>query len=938
MTELNKKIKIISAIAGGVILLTGLGLGTYLKLLPALVSNAKVIKFVEDSASKTLGVKLDIKNPVLKTYIKPTIEFKVDEISLSKKDDSMFEIKKLDSKFSFARILKKRLDVERFGLDYIYADVNKLMTLVPASGEKKQAKKNDFFINLFDSLLYIKQCNIIYDIIPGMTVKISGKDMEITDTRNPKIVRFKVKVDIDKQGKQLFSLAFKDWDRVYIKDRKFYVKDCFLLVGKSPVYINYEADENKNFDFTVASKDFDIKNVINLISTNLIIPNGTELLSYVTNVNGGFNFIIKMNNQDGLNGKINLKKAAMNIVPLGNLKVNANAGEIELNNKDILLKNFKGYYNNSSSNPLTINGSVKDYMKTCATNIVIDTLATDAFAQNNLSKLVGYPIGIKGAVGTKLIIDMLGNKIDMVWMSKVKKGDDILIDGASFSPVNYDRAVKGDFHLVDNKLNIESINYYIASELNKNSKGIKPILTVFGNVDVATAKILNLGFDIPKPLPSEFLNVLIGQKMFRRGMIAGNLEFVNTGKIPELKGRLTMDKVLIPSQRMSIKKAEMFTHNGLINLVASGRYKRSEYEFNGSLLNQILFPIVIKDVNLKIADMDIGRVINSMNNQPATEVPAEVNANAIASSTEDVNEVMDENNEEANDAVTFNAGILIVERCIFNLVKGNYNDVQISDLKANLTLDKNGILEVKSNRFNIAEGISSLKVRCDLKQHLYSLVLGVKDVNSDILATAILNLKREISGKASGIISINTDDTFKLNGFIKFSIKNGTIGKVGLIEYVLKFASLFRNPLASISPSTIGDLVNIPEGNFDKITGDIVMKDNVIEKIDIRSAAPQLSSFIAGRFDLGTRDATLRIYTKFSSQHKGFAGFLRNISLNSLANRVPLSSRNDSNYYSAELSLLPEIDADEKDCQVFLTTVDGDVEHNNFISSLKKIK
>ena len=91
----------------------------------------------------------------------------------------------------------------------------------------------------------------------------------------------------------------------------------------------------------------------------------------------------------------------------------------------------------------------------------------------------------------------------------------------------------------------------------------------------------------------------------------------------------------------------------------------------------------------------------------------------------------------------------------------------------------------------------------------------------------------------NGIISINTDDSLKLNGFIKFSVKDGTIGKVGLIEYVLKFASLFRNPLASISPSTITDLVNIPEGNFDKITGDIVMKDNVIEKIDIRSAAPQ---------------------------------------------------------------------------------------------------
>ena len=937
MIKLTAKTKVISAIAGGAVILAGLGIGTYLKVLPALVSNAKVIKFVEDTASKSLGVELNIKNPVLKTHLKPVIEFKVDEISLTQNEDKMFTLQKLDTKFSFARILKKRLDVEKFGLDYVYADVNRLMTLVSATEEKKPAKKSDFFINLFDSLLYIKQCNIIYDIVPGMTVKISGKDMEITDTRNPKIVRFKIKADIDKNGKKLLSLAFKDWDRVYIKDRKFHVKDCFFLVGKSPVYINYEADEHKNFDFTIASKDFDLKNVIDLIRTDLLIPNGTEILSYFKNINGGFNFIVKLNN-DGINGKVKLNKAALNIVPLGDLKINANAGEIEINNNDILLKNFKGYYNNSQSNPLTLNGTVKDYMKTCATNVVIDTVATNAFAQNNLSKLVGYPIGIQGAVGTKLIVDVLGEKIDMVWMSKVKKGDDILIDGASFSPVNYDRAVKGDFHLVNNKLNIESINYYIAQELNKNSKGIKPILTVSGNVDVATAKILNLGFDIPKPLPSEFLNVLIGQKMFRRGKIDGNLEFVNTGKIPVIKGKLTMDGVRIPSQRLSIKKAVMFTHNGLINLVASGRYKRSEYEFNGSILNQILFPIVIKDVNLKIADMDIARVINSMNNQPTAQVQSEVKAETIASATEDVSEIEDENNDAANDAVTFNAGILIVERCIFNLVKGNYNDVQISDLKANLTLDKNGILEVKSNRFNIAEGISSLKVRCDLKKHLYSLVLGVKDVNSDVLATAILNLKREISGKASGIISINTDDSLKLNGFIKFSVKDGTIGKVGLIEYVLKFASLFRNPLASISPSTIGDLVNIPEGNFDKITGDIVMKDNVIEKIDIRSAAPQLSAFIAGRFDLGTRDATLRIYTKFSSQHKGFAGFLRNISLNSLANRVPLSSRNDSNYYSAELSLLPDIDADEKDCQVFLTTVDGDVEHNNFISSLKKIK
>ena len=36
--------------------------------------------------------------------------------------------------------------------------------------------------------------------------------------------------------------------------------------------------------------------------------------------------------------------------------------------------------------------------------------------------------------------------------------------------------------------------------------------------------------------------------------------------------------------------------------------------------------------------------------------------------------------------------------------------------------------------------------------------------------------------------------------------------------------------------------------------------------------------------------------------------------------------------------MLPPLDADEKDCQVYLTTVDGDVERNNFLSSLNRIK
>ena len=85
-------------------------------------------------------------------------------------------------------------------------------------------------------------------------------------------------------------------------------------------------------------------------------------------------------------------------------------------------------------------------------------------------------------------------------------------------------------------------------------------------------------------------------------------------------------------------------------------------------------------------------------------------------------------------------------------------------------------------------------------------------------------------------------------------------------------------------------------------------------------------------------DASIRIYTRFSTDKKTMFGFLRNISLNALANKVQMNTRNDYNYYSAEIADLPQIEIGEEKSQIFLTQIEGDVEKNNYLSSLKKIK
>lgn len=927
---MSKKAKIIVSLSATVGILAVAPFALYLKVLPYAVSHPTFIRFAEKMVNKYAELDVSISHPELKTSLSPVIEFKVEELSVSKKGASLLSVNNFDTIISFKEIFDKNIIIQKLGADYIFADINKLMAL--SQTKKEGQKKSEWEYDFFDSLLYVKKSMFMYKVEPETYVTLKADDLRIDNTQKVlRYVHFNLTSDIRKDGKDL-HFNFADRNAVFIKNKAIWVQNCYLIFNNSKIFFNAWADKKKNYKIEVFSNKIDVADVLTLIDSGIVENNLDEPLSYFKDLKGSFNFNVKLSNND-LKGIVNLNKISCKIVPLSNIPLLLQKGKIAMTKRDITLSDFNGYYNNKQANKVEMHGTVKDYLKSIDTDIVARAVVTNDFMLNYLSKMIGTRVElVGGSTKTKIDLKSKNNKIDILWLFGVKKGQDILVDGASLTPVDYIRGVKGDLHFENNLLNIKSIDYYIVpnSFTKEQAQKVKPVVKLAGNIDFSKPEpfVKNLGFEIPRPLPSEFLNVLIGDKMFKKGKIAGKMEMINGANFPYLNGNLSMDEVFIPSQRVFVKHGEMTTTDGMLNLVAQGGYRRSKFDFTGNLLNQIKFPIVVKHTNLTIDSVDVEKFIASANNQ---------SSEAITSEKFDVKPSGEAKDNDDN-TPTFDIGNFIVEDCVLHIKEGKYKDINFDDVKATLTLDKNSVLNMYSNRFAIAEGHSSAKVNCDLKKHKYNLKLGILDVNSDIIATTLLTLPREISGKASGLIELNTDDKMKLNGSVKFMIKDGTIQKVGLVEYILKFAALFRNPLVMISPSTFSDLVNIPEGNFDKIIGTLSIRDNVVERMMIKSSAPQLSSFIVGRYDIEKSDATLRIYTKFSNRNKGFAGFLRNISLNSLANRIPLSSRNDRNYYSAEISQLPPIDADEKDCQIFLTKVDGDVEHNNFISSLKKIK
>ncbi len=927
--KVGKKVKIASILLSAGILAAGLAGFTYVKVIPSLVSSPKTASYVADTLKKHARLDLVIENAKLDTGFNPFVGFKVGKILLKNKDGAeVVDLQNFDIKLSFEDIFNKHIIINKLGADYIFVDVNKALALGGGQKqEKKESQDFDWNIDFFSAKMFVKECLFTFKAEPDTYIRLRGKDFEINNQDVKNYIHFKLFTEFVKNNKKI-TIASADRDRIFIENKALHINDFGFFINKSHVGVNAYADNKKNHYLKISTKNFNIKDVIDIVESNLIISNGSTLLAGFKDLSGSFDSEVTLKNRK-IDGTVKLNGFTCSLIPVNNLPIKLTSGIAKINNKDIIFEDIKGYYGKSASNTLKITGGIYDYFKTAKTNFTIDTIATNEFAENYLSKVVNFPFSITGkGGGTRIIFDALGTDMDLTVLFKLPKGDDLLVDGMSFSPTGYDRAARAIMHFKGDNINIETIEYYIAQTIQKGSK-IKPILTLSGNVTMAGI-IKDLGFDIPNPLPSEFLNLFVQQKVFKKGTIAGNLHYVNTGKVPKIDGNMELNGIIIPAQRLYVKYADLKTDGESIKISANGKYRRVGYDFTGDFRNALVFPVVVNNITLKLDELDIERILKSFNSQT---VSTEVNKEAFETATE-----ADMENDDTETAQAFNPGMILIKRCILYVAKGSYKEINFANVGANLTLDENNIMKVVSNRFDIAEGISSAKIECDLKNHLYSVILGIKDVNSDVMATALLALPREITGKASGLISLNTDDSLKLNGSIKFAVNNGTIQKIGLVEYVLKFAALFRNPLAMISPSTFMDLINVPNGDFDKITGELKLKNNVVENIMIKSKASQLSAFIVGRFDLETRDATLRIYTKLSNKGKGFAGALRNISLNSLANRVPLSSRNDSLYYAAELSQLPEIDADEKDCQVFLTTVDGDVEHNNFISSLKRIK
>ena len=340
----------------------------YIKVLPLCVSNNKVISLAQNSVKKYFDCELKIKNPKLKTEFSPNISFKVDEFLIVKDNKNILDVKNLNTQISIKDIIKNKLILNHFELDYIFADINKLIDLFPQDESKNKKNKQQFEIDFYDSILTLKKSLILYEIESGYDLKFELNDFYIDNTQKQgRNLHFKIDTLLNKNGKSV-RFAINDMNKVLLKNKHIYVNDCVLNINNSNVHINAMASKKEGINIDLTSNGFKVEDIVDIVNSNIIINNGSEMLAFFYDIKGNFDFKINITKND-LKGDIDIKKSSLKIIPVNNLPLNIEKGKITVSSNDIILKDFEGYYGNQKLNKATLEGKIKDYTRTQLANI-----------------------------------------------------------------------------------------------------------------------------------------------------------------------------------------------------------------------------------------------------------------------------------------------------------------------------------------------------------------------------------------------------------------------------------------------------------------------------------------------------------------------------------------------------------------------------------------
>ena len=607
-----------------------------------------------------------------------------------------------------------------------------------------------------------------------------------------------------------------------------------------------------------------------------------------------------------------------------NLKIKFNSGNLLVQNDVLTLGKLNAQVGEM---PILIDGNIFNFYKNPDMNLYVNAKPTQEFFDQFFNNKAVYPIKVKGDIFATSKIT--GNKNKVATKTELKIAEDSYLYYMGATIGNTTNQVK---LYLDNiitpkwaKVNHFKYDKIIPSQNNKNFANTQLISSGF----VEFLPDNNLFFKDFKvktenPTDAKIFNIIFRKPFMKQGIFTSDLVINGYSLTPKIIGTLDITSIDIPFVNSTINDVHFNFTPDKIFIETKGVVLTNKINLNAIIKNNLKPPYIIEDLNLKLKDLNINKFTDAIR-----DFESDLYRTKTATSSSD----------------EIDLSQLIIKNANINADTIQVKNINAEDFSSTLSLNEKMQLDINDFQFKLAEGSVNGNMQYDFLTNNVNLLVHMKNSNAQIMAETLFNLQNQIYGSVTGDVELNCNATTQesctksLSGNGYFIVENGKMPKLGSLEYLLKAGNLIKGGITGLSINGIIDLITpLKTGEFDSISGNLNFADGVAQSINIYSNGKDLNMYLKGTYDFSSSIANMNVYGTLSNNMTNVFGKIKNVSLNTLFNTIPLMNKNElSPEIMAEINKIPNLDL-QNIYRIFNAEINGDINGNDYVRTFKWIK
>lgn len=763
---------------------------------------------------------------------------------------------------------------------------------------------------------YINDLSTIYT---SFNARYNGK----IDTIDYSKINLKGKIFSNKDIKSILTVENAAYE---LNNSNFKLPALKGSFKNSPFYLNLYASniltkaQMLNGYFKINSVDL---NIINDETVKLFLPEETsKQLNDIEFLNGKVNLSARIRNNN-LNAYSILDNINILYKPK-NLKLNINSGNVLLRNNILNLNKITAQLGDM---PLFLDGKIFNIKNNPDFNLYLNAKPTQEFFDQFYNNNTLYPIKLKGDANLSSKIIGTLNNLNSKSTLNIADGSNIYYMGATLGDGENPVRIYVDSTSSPDRIRINNLQYDKIIDSQNNKPIVNTQLTASGTVNLLennNAGFNNFRIKTHTPTDAKIFNIIFRKPFMKQGVFTSDLILNGTSVAPKIKGKLDITSIDIPFFDSTIKDVNLDFKNDKIFISSKGTVLTNDILINAVMKNSTEPPYVFENVNLKLSDLNINKITDSIRDFEA--------------------ETVRNPNSGINNSQNFDASSIIINKAEIEADKITVRNINADNFKSTLSLNKDAVLDFNNFKFDIAEGSVLGTLQHNLKTYKTDLNIHLNNANALVMSEALFDLKGQVYGSVNGdfILSCNGqshDNCFKtLDGNGTFKIADGRMPKLGSLEYLLKAGNLIKGGITGLSINSIIDLITpLKTGNFESISGNIHIIDGIADNINVYSNGGDLNMYMTGSYNLVTSIADMKIYGSLSKNITTVFGKIKNASLNTLFNTIP-GINNSTEKLPDDVNKIPNINNVTDIYRIFAVDINGDINGENYVTSFKWVK